>query len=328
MIIVRVPYRVSFVGGGTDFPKYYNKYNGNVVGTTINKYCYVTIRKISNIFNYRYRIVWSKNEIENEIKNIKNPIVNEVLKYFNLKDKVEIHYQSELPKNSGIGSSSAFCVGVIQAVSEFKNLKLSKKEIANIAIKIEQKKLKEYCGSQDQIWSSFGGFKKIEFSKNNFKLNEIKISSKRKKKLEENLLLMFTEYQRYSKNIEKKKDERINQNKNILDRIKILTIDFHKFLESKKKIHKFGDYLNQYWDLKKKLSNNVTNNHINNLYNKILKNGALGAKLIGSGSGGFFLIYCDKPKQHRLLKTMKKNNFLNFKFCNHGAQIIYKDDLS
>lgn len=324
MIIVKVPFRVSLLGGGTDFPLFYKKYGGCVIGGTIDKYCYITVRKVSEIFKYKYRIIWSRNETENKISHIKNPIVNEVLKYFKVNEKIEIHFQADLPKNSGVGSSSSFCVGLIHAISIFKKIKLSKKKIAEIAMDIEQNKLKEYCGSQDQIWASFGGFKIINFLPNGtFKLLSAKLSKSRKKKLEENLLLMFTGYQRYSKNIEKQKVDKISSNFEHLLEIKKLTIKLRKILESNANLDKIADLLNLYWNLKKKLTKDVTNNFIERLYNKIIKNGALGAKLIGSGSGGFFLIYCNKKYQKKLKSKMKYFTFLNVNFSQKGSQIIY-----
>ena len=252
MIIVKVPFRVSLLGGGTDFPAFYNKHGGCVIGGTIDKYCYITIRKISEVFKYKYRIVWSKNEIENKISEIKNPIVNEVLKYFKVNDKIEIHFQADLPKNSGIGSSSSFCVGLIHAISKFKKLKLSQKRMAEVAMYIEQIKLKEYCGSQDQIWASYGGFRIINFlSNNSFKVKNIEISEVKKNKLKNNLLLMFTGYQRYSKNVEKKKVTNLSKNISHLIQIKNLTLKLRRVLESNVNLNKVGNLLNEYWHLKK-----------------------------------------------------------------------------
>ncbi len=176
MIIARAPFRVSLIGGGTDYPTYYKKFGGCVIGGTINQYCYVTIRKINNIFKYKYRVVWSKNEILNEATKITNPIVNEVLKKIKIKDKIEIHFQADLPKNSGVGSSSSFCVALVQALLKYKKKITSKKEVAKIAIDIEQNKLKEFCGSQDQTFASNGGFNFIYFNKSgSIKIKKIKI---------------------------------------------------------------------------------------------------------------------------------------------------------
>ncbi|MDA8537181.1 hypothetical protein N9K55_00540 [Candidatus Pelagibacter bacterium] len=326
MIIVKVPFRVSLLGGGTDFPAFYKKHGGCVIGGTIDKYCYITIRKISEVFKYKYRIVWSKNEIENKISEIKNPIVNEVLKYFKVNDKIEIHFQADLPKNSGIGSSSSFCVGLIHAISKFKKLKLSQKRMAEVAMYIEQIKLKEYCGSQDQIWASYGGFRIINFlSNNSFKVKNIEISEVKKNKLKNNLLLMFTGYQRYSKNVEKKKVTNLSKNVSHLIQIKNLTLKLRRVLESNVNLNKVGNLLNEYWHLKKKLAGGVSNVFIDRLYNRLLKNGATGAKLIGSGSGGFFLLYCDKKKQNKLKKQMKQFTFLDFNFSKEGSEIIYEN---
>jgi len=324
MIISRTPFRVSFFGGGTDFPEYFKKYGGIVIGSTINKYCYVSVKKIENIFKYKYRIVWSKNEILNEIINSKNPIVRSTLKKLNTKSKVEIHFQADLPKNTGIGSSSAFCVGLINVLKKLENKKVTKIIIANHAIEIEQKILKEFCGSQDQIWSSYGGLNTIIFKKNGkFVVRKLKISSQRKKKLEDNLLLMFTNIQRYSKNIEKNKHLKLNYKINFLNKIKNLAQEGKEILESNKDLKEFGFLLNKYWNLKKKLSPKVTNKKLDFIYKKLINNGALGAKIIGSGGGGFFLVYCEKNKQRKLIKRLNKYQFVNFRFENSGTKIIY-----
>jgi|TARA_B100001971_G_C18242138_1_gene571621 D-glycero-alpha-D-manno-heptose-7-phosphate kinase len=324
MIICKVPFRISFVGGGTDFPHYYKKKNGCVIGGTINKYCYVSIRKINQIFKYKYRIVWSKNEIINDASLIKNPIVKSVFKLLKIKKKIEIHYQADLPKNSGIGSSSSFCVGLIDAFHKFSNIKISKKKLAKLAIEVEQKILKEYCGSQDQIWASYGGLRFIEFKKDgDFLVKNLNISKTKKKLLESNMLLMFTGYQRYSKQIEKNKNKNLTNKNKILDQIKTLTYKCKDILENKHNFDELGNLLNEYWVLKKKLSTKVSNDKIDNIYKNILKNGAIGAKLIGSGSGGFFLIYCKKNKQNNLKNKLRNFSFVNIKFTDVGSNIIY-----
>lgn len=324
MIITRTPFRISFFGGGTDYPKYYRKYGGVVLGTTINKYCYVSCRKTENIFNYKYRIVWSKNEILNQINNSKNPIVRATLKKIKPNSNIEIHFQADLPKNTGIGSSSAFCVGLIKSIYALNKKKINKKKLAKLAIEIEQNKLKEYCGSQDQVWSAYGGMNFITFKKNgSIKVNKLKITKIRKKKLEKNLILMFTGIQRYSKLIEKKKQKNLNNKIKFLQEIKNLTAKSKKILQGKINLDKFGLALNEYWELKKKLSKNVSDIYLDNIYKKLIKNGAIGAKIIGSGGGGFFLIYCKEKKQSNLINKMKNYKFVKFKFENEGSKVIY-----
>ena len=324
MIITRTPFRISFFGGGTDYPKYYRKYGGAVLGTTINKYCYVSCRKTEKVFNYKYRIVWSKNEILNQINNSKNPIVRATLKKIKPNSNIEIHFQADLPKNTGIGSSSAFCVGLIKSIYALKKKKINKKQLAKLAIEIEQNKLKEYCGSQDQVWSAYGGMNFITFKKNgSIKVNKLKITKIRKKNLEKNLILMFTGIQRYSKLIEKKKQKNLNKKIKFLQEIKNLTTKSKKILEGKINLDKFGLALNEYWELKKKLSENVSDIYLDTIYKKLIKNGAIGAKIIGSGGGGFFLIYCKEKKQSNLINKMKNYKFVKFKFENEGSKVIY-----
>ena len=324
MIITRTPFRISFFGGGTDYPKYYRKYGGAVLGTTINKYCYVSCRKTEKVFNYKYRIVWSKNEILNQINNSKNPIVRATLKKIKPNSNIEIHFQADLPKNTGIGSSSAFCVGLIKSIYTLKKKKINKKQLAKLAIEIEQNKLKEYCGSQDQVWSAYGGMNFITFKKNgSIKVNKLKITKIRKKNLEKNLILMFTGIQRYSKLIEKKKQKNLNKKIKFLQEIKNLTAKSKKILQGKINLDKFGLALNEYWELKKKLSENVSDIYLDTIYKKLIKNGAIGAKIIGSGGGGFFLIYCKEKKQSNLINKMRNYKFVKFKFENEGSKVIY-----
>lgn len=324
MIITKTPFRISFFGGGTDYPKYYRKYGGAVLGTTINKYCYVSCRKTEKVFNYKYRIVWSKNEILNQINNSKNPIVRATLKKIKPNSNIEIHFQADLPKNTGIGSSSAFCVGLIKSIYALKKKKINKKQLAKLAIEIEQNKLKEYCGSQDQVWSAYGGMNLITFKKNgSIKVNKLKITKIRKKNLEKNLILMFTGIQRYSKLIEKKKQKNLNKKIKFLQEIKNLTTKSKKILEGKINLDKFGLALNEYWELKKKLSENVSDIYLDTIYKKLIKNGAIGAKIIGSGGGGFFLIYCKEKKQSNLINKMRNYKFVKFKFENEGSKVIY-----
>ena len=324
MIISKTPFRVSFFGGGTDFPKYFNENGGCVIGSTIDKYCYVSVRKLEKIFKYKYRIVWSENEILNDFSRSNNPIIRAVLKEVKLKKNCEIHFQADLPKNTGLGSSSSFCVGILNCLKIFGGSKLPKKQLASMAIKIEQKILNEYCGVQDQLWSTYGGINFISFKKNNkFKIQKLKISKSRQRALEENLLLMYTGKQRFSKNIEKNKQKNFKKKIIFLNQIKKLTLRAKKILEGSESLTIFGELLNDYWILKKKLSKNVTDKILDNLYAKIIKEGAVGAKLLGAGGGGFFLIYCKRKNQTKLKKKLQKYEFVNFKFSNKGSEIIY-----
>ena len=325
MIICKTPFRISLLGGGTDFPKYYLKNSGCVIGGTIDKYCYVTARFLPKVFNYKHRIVWSKNETVNNINQIFHPTVKAVFKSLNVKNGLEIHYQGDLQKNSGLGTSSSFCVGLINAITTLNNNKISKNKLALKAINVEQYLMKENCGSQDQIWASHGGMNFIRFNRNGkFSVNKLKISNSYKNKLNDNLVLIYTGIHKYSDAVEKDKLFNLNKNLIYLDKIKLITEEFKNTINNTHSIDLIGEILNEYWHLKKKLSSKVTNNKINEIYKIALTNGATGGKIIGSGGGGYLLIYCKKKFQKKLKNKLNKLVFVNFKFTEKGSEIIFK----
>jgi D-glycero-alpha-D-manno-heptose-7-phosphate kinase len=220
MIISKTPYRISFFGGGTDFPDYYNNHDGCVIGSTIDKYCYISLRKLPPFFKNKHRIVWSKIQLPNTINQIRHPSIKGILNYFKIKEGIEIHHIGDLPAFSGIGSSSSFSVGLINALLTLRDKKLDKKELGKLSLYIEHNILKEYVGSQDQIWASHGGMNFINFNKKEIRLNKIKITEERKKKLSSNLILFFTGKSRFSGKIEQKKISKIDKNLKTLDEIK------------------------------------------------------------------------------------------------------------
>tara|TARA_Y100000768_G_C23973665_1_gene681880 strand:+ start:1260 stop:2240 length:981 start_codon:yes stop_codon:yes gene_type:complete len=326
MIICKTPFRISLFGGGTDFPKYYLNNGGCVIGGAIDKYSYVTARYLPTVFNYKHKIVWSKNETVNSINEIYNPPVRAILKKLQIQKGLEIHYQGDLQKNSGLGTSSSFCVGLINSINCLYKKKISKKKLAVEATYIEQKMLKENCGSQDQIFASYGGFNFINFKKNgDFKVNRLKISNNNLSKLNNNFFLIYTGIRRFSNNVEKDKILNLNKNLKILDQIKEMTLFFKKILNNNSSIDEVGEMLDEYWHLKKSLSKKVTNNHINEIYDIVLKSGASGGKIIGSGGGGFILVYCKKKFQANLIKNLNKLPIVKFKFVNEGSKIISKN---
>ena len=323
MIIAKTPFRISLFGGGTDFPSYYLKHQGCVVGGTIDKYCYVTARYLPNVFDYKHRIVWSENETVNNYKDIYNPTVRSVFKLLNIKKGHEIHYQGDLQKNSGLGTSSSFCVGLINALYNLQNKEINKKKLALKAIHVEQNILKENCGSQDQIWAAYGGFNIIKFKKNgNFEVKKVK---KEIRNLDQNMFLIYTGINRFSDNVEKDKIKNLDKNLNNLDKIKNITNYFVKNLNNNFSIDLCASLMNDYWNIKKKLSNKVTNSFINEIYKEGLNNGAIGGKVIGSGGGGFLLFCCKKNKQKKFLNGFKKLPIIKFKFTDSGSEVIFKN---
>lgn len=327
MIISKTPYRISFFGGGTDFEEYFSQYGGEVVGSTINKYCYVSVRSLQKFFDHKYRVSWSKIENVNNISDIDHPTVKGILKHFKLYNQgLEIHYDGDLPGNSGIGSSSSFCVGLINSLNKKYNLKLNKKKIAQEAFFIESRVIKENVGMQDQVWASYGGFNSIKFEKRKFLVSKIKIKKKIITNLQNNLLMFYSGKSRFSDKIEKDKKKKIKNKIHYYHQIKNQVKECHKILKSGRNLDDFGLLMDEYWNLKKNLSSKVSSGEINEVYDEAMKSGALGGKLLGSGGGGFFIFYVPRNNQIKLRKKLNKLEEVDFSFSNEGSSIIFNNE--
>ena len=321
MIIVRTPYRISFFGGGTDLPAWYNKRKGSVISTTIQSYSYIVLRELPDIFNYNYRIRFYKRDEVNKISSIKHPVVREVLKYKKTKEKLDITHHGDLPARAGIGSSSCFTVGLVHALNTLKNMKNLKK-LADEAIYLEQKVLKESVGSQDQVACSYGGFNKINFYKKNFNCKKIKINNQKILDLEESIILIYTNQVRNSTILEKKKINTINDKIPQYEEIFNLVNEGEKVLKSNSYnwLKEFGQILNDQWLIKKSLTKNVSNKNLDELYKICLENGSYGGKILGSGGGGFMMVITPKKFQKTLIKKINKLKYLRCKFDNTGVR--------
>lgn len=324
MIISKTPYRISLFGGGTDYPSWYQNYGGQVISTTIDKYIYISLRILPSFFKHKYRIVYSKTENVKKISDIKHPAVREALKFFKIKDGLEIHYDGDLPARSGMGSSSAFVVGLFNVLNSFLKKNYTKKKLSLDSIDFEHKVLNETVGSQDQIAASYGGFNLITFAKDNsFQVSNISKNISYIKKLNENLVLVYTGIVRTANDIAKTYVNKFSSfnNKKRMQSI-LQNVEDAKILIENKRLDDIGRLLHESWMRKKDLSAQVTNDKINFIYNLGMKYGALGGKLLGAGGGGFFLFYVPLEKRSYFLK--KINKFLNipFKFSNNGSQII------
>jgi len=322
MIISKTPYRISFFGGGSDYPEWYNTYKGTVISSSINKYLYISFRKLPNFFTHKYRIVWSKIENVKKIDQIQHKVIKHLLKINNINDGLEIHYDGDLPARSGMGSSSSFVVGCLNSFLKLKNKKINKFNLANNAINFEQNILKENVGSQDQVAAAYGGFNRIDFYKNNFKIKKIK-SSENLKILEKNLMLIYTNINRTAHNVAGTYVKKLkNEKKNYIDELICHANEAEKILE-KGNIDDFGKLLHSSWILKKKLSKSISNNKIDELYDFAMKNGAYGGKILGAGAGGFLLFYIKNKDKKKLLKKNKKIIEVPFEFSNKGSEIIF-----
>ena len=322
MIITKTPYRISFFGGGSDYPAWYKKNGGAVLSTTIDKYIYISCRFSPDYFKQKYRIVWRKIENVKNLKEINHKAVRELLKYLKIKQGLEIHYHGDLPARSGMGSSSCFTVGLMQALCKIKNIKLNKSKLASKSIHFEQNVMKEIVGSQDQTSASYGGFNKIIFNKDN-SIRIKKISSKKNiKKLNENLILIYTGINRTAHKIANKYVNKLtNEKKDHINRILEYVNQGEKILNSGD-IDNFGSLLHDAWMEKKALSNLITNSKINSIYDQAMNCGALGGKLLGAGGGGFLLMYMKKKDRAVFLKKNKKLVTIPFNFTSLGSQII------
>lgn len=322
MIISKTPYRLSFFGGGTDYPDWLNNNKGAVLSVTIDKYIYISLNVKSSFFHQDYRIVYRKTENKKKIQFINHPSVRECFRHFDLKGGVEMNYMGDLPSKSGMGSSSAFTVGLLNAIYEHKKTRINKKKLALKAIEIEQEIIKENVGSQDQISTSFGGFNLIKFKKSNdFSVKKIEINPDVIKELNGNLLLFYTGIKRKANDIADTYTYKLNSLNNVMNETYDLVFEGHKYL-LRGELDKFGQLLNTGWKLKRSLGGSVTNKKIDNIYETAIKEGALGGKLLGAGGGGFFLLYVPKNKTKRVISSLKKLHFFRFNFENRGSHII------
>ena len=323
MIVTKTPYRISFFGGGSDYPSWYKKNGGAVLSTTIDKHIYITCRFSPQYFKEKYRIVWRKIENVKNINQINHKAVRELLKHLKINNGLEIHYHGDLPARSGMGSSSSFTVGLMQALFRIKNIKLNKLELAKKSIYFEQKVMGEVVGSQDQTSASFGGFNKITFNKNN-SISVKKIPfTKNIQKLNNNLMLIYTGISRTAEKIANKYANKLNtdKRKSILNILRYVA-QGEKILKSGD-IDDFGRLLHDTWLEKKALSKMISNSKINDIYDNAMKNGALGGKLLGAGGGGFLLMYMKKEKRKNFLKKNKKLTNVPFSFTNSGSKVIF-----
>ena len=326
MIISKTPYRISFFGGGSDYPSWYLKNGGAVLSTTIDKYIYISGRYLPPFFEHKYRIVWSRIETVKEINQIKHRAVKEMLKYFKIKSGLEIHYDGDLPARSGMGSSSVFVVGLMNLLNSFQGRKINKKQLAQKSIYFEQKILKDVVGSQDQIAATYGGFNKIVFKTGgSFNVHPILIKKATLNKLNRNLILLYTGFKRTAHDIARNYVHKLTKSK------KSHILQISNFVRETEKVlrkgdlNDFGKLLHESWVEKKSLSSCISNSSIDEIYNSAINKGALGGKLLGAGGGGFFLFYVPYFKQKNFFKYFNKFINVPFKFTSTGSKIMFKN---
>ena len=324
MIITKTPFRISFFGGGTDHPLWFKKHGGKVLATTFDKYCYISLRPLPPFFDHKYRIVYSNSERVNNINEIEHPSVKEVLKYFHSNEGVEIHHDGDLPARSGLGSSSSFTVGLINAMNALKGKNCSPYELAGKAIHIEQDLIKECVGSQDQISAAYGGFNEIEFFKDGTFLVEPKlINQERKKDLNDHLMLFFTGVSRLSSEVAESLISNIENCSSQMHELHDMVDEGSKILSNVNiPLEEFGKMLDRTWRNKRSLSNMITNTKIDDIYNAAIKAGALGGKILGAGGGGFVLFFVKPEHQEKVKKALSNFTYVPFKFENTGSKVV------
>lgn len=325
MIISRTPYRISFFGGGTDYAEWYKEHGGAVLATTINKYSYITCRYLPPFFEHKYRIVWSKSELTQNISEIQHPSVRETLKFMGINRGVEIHHVGDLPARTGLGSSSSFTVGLTHALYALNGKMVTKRHLALDAIHIEREILKENVGAQDQTSAAFGGFNKIDFGgEQQILVHPITLSPKKCQNLQDHLMLFFTGFSRTASEIAGEQIKQTPHKKNELHKMREMVDEAINILNGgESDIRDFGRLLHENWMIKRSLTDKISTPQIDKIYNDALEAGALGGKLLGAGGGGFILFFVEPEFQPAIKEKLKKLLYVPFKFENIGSQIIY-----
>ena len=324
MIITRTPFRVSFFGGGTDYPAWYQRHGGRVLATSIDKYCYITCRYLPPFFEHKYRIVYSLIENVQKISEIQHPAVRAVLEVYDCKEGIEVHHDGDLPARAGLGSSSSFTVGLINAVMALQGKYISKEELASQAIHVEQKVIQENVGSQDQISAAFGGLNRIEFRQDgSFDVAPIILPKERLAVLQSHLMLCYTGLSRIASEVAKSTIENLDQREKELKLMKGLVDQAVSVLQSRTApIEDFGKLLHESWMCKRQLSDKVSSSEIDALYDTARGMGAIGGKLLGAGGGGFFLLFARPEHQKEMREKLSRLVHVPFRFENAGSRVV------
>jgi D-glycero-alpha-D-manno-heptose-7-phosphate kinase len=326
MIITRTPFRISFFGGGTDFPAWYEKHGGAVLSTAIDKYCYVHCRRLPPFFDYKHKVVFfSKQEAFNEIDEIQHPAVRETYRFMKVTEGLVVQHDGDLPSHSGLGSSSAFTVGLLHALYTLQGRMVTKKRLSLEAIYVEQEMIKEAVGSQDQVAVAFGGLNKITFSANqNIEVTPVTIGALKLQSLQEHLMLFFTGFARFAVEIEQDKMKQLDKRYKELTCMHAMVDQAIDLLNGDmENLDDFGRLLHETWAMKRCLSDKVSNGHIDHIYETATKAGALGGKILGAGGGGFIMFYVKPEDQAAVRKALQKLLYVPFRFDTLGSQVIY-----
>lgn len=323
MIITETPFRMSFFGGGTDMEDFFREYGGAVLSTTFDKYCYVNVRHLPRFFDYSTELSYSKTERVTDVEQIQHPAIRNAMKMLDMHE-LRLTYEADLPARSGLGTSSSFAVGMLNAFYALKGKYADKKKLADEAIYLERELCQEAGGWQDQIAAAYGGLNRINFNADGYEVCPVIISPERKKRLNNNLLMFFTGFTRFSSDVQKQnaigKADKLLQLKEMLS----LVDDAERVLTDRDSdLDEFGRLLDRTWKLKRQTGSAVSTSNIDNLYEKGMKAGALGGKLLGAGGGGFLVFYVQPEKQERVKRAMEDLMYIPFEFEESGTRVIH-----
>lgn len=323
MIITKTPFRMSFFGGGTDMENYFRENCGAVLSTTFDKYCYVNVRHLPRFFDYSTELAYSKTERVTGVDEIEHPAIRNAMKMLDMHE-IRLTYEADLPARSGLGTSSSFAVGMLNAFYALKGKYADKKKLADEAIYLERVLCKEAGGWQDQIAASFGGFNRINFNADGYEVLPVIISPERKRNLNQNLMMFFTGFTRFSSDVQKANAIGTKSNLNQLREMYSLVDAAEKVLTDKEKnLDEFGKLLDYTWKLKRQTGSAVSTNSIDELYEKGIRAGALGGKLLGAGGGGFLVFYVQPEYQNSVKKAMNDLMHIPFQFEDGGTRVIH-----
>ena len=324
MIITRTPYRISLFGGGTDYPEWYLNNEGSVVSFAIDKHSYISLRELPPFFDHRYRVAYSKVEVTNKIDEIVHPAVRVGFTKYASDLNLELHHHGDLPARSGIGSSSAFAVGLIKALSALNNSDLSSIELANMAIELEQNDLSEIVGSQDQIACTFGGLNLIKFGiGNKWSVNEVSVSENYKTEIENRIILLYSGISRTSSDISKSLVKNLESKSDLFKATHQLALNAFKIINNEKDLSLIGPMLIDSWKIKSEFNSASVTPNLEEFFDKGLKNGAEGGKILGAGGGGFFLFWIDPSARKSFIEKMRPALIVPVKIDRAGSSRIY-----
>lgn len=323
MIITKTPFRMSFFGGGTDIESFFKEHGGSVLSTTFDKYCYVNVRHLPRFFDYKSELTYSKIEKVVDNNDIQHPAIRNAMNMLDMQE-IRLIYEADLPARSGLGTSSSFAVGMLNAFYALKGKYSDKKKLADEAIYLERVLCEEAGGWQDQIAASFGGFNRINFNADGYEVLPVIINPERKKQLNENLLMFFTGFTRFSAAVQQANNLGANDKTAQLKEMLYLVDDAEKILTDKNSdLDDFGRLLDHTWRLKKQTGSAVSTDSIDALYSKGIEAGALGGKLLGAGGGGFLVFYVQPEKHETVRNAMKDLMYIPFEFENGGTRVIH-----